>query len=48
MKDGEKKEDRIPCCNKTKMRLKKYQVNNEMKNYDEAINKLLDKVEKKK
>jgi hypothetical protein len=47
-KEEELKKDRIPCCNKTKIRLKKFQVNNEFKNYDEAINYLLDKEEKKK
>ena len=49
MKEEEKlKIDRIPCCPKTKMRLKKFQANKEFKTYDEAINYLLNKVEKKK
>lgn len=39
--------DRIPVTPETKHRLKIFAVMNRMK-YDEAINKLLDKFEKKK
>ena len=46
MKKEDKKDDRIPCCPKTKQRLKKYYVTNEFKNYDNAVNYLLDKIEK--
>jgi hypothetical protein len=38
MDRGEKKSDRIPVSNKTRIRLKKYYVNEGFKNYDEAIN----------
>jgi hypothetical protein len=47
-REEEKKEDRICCCKKTKIRLKKFQVNNDFKNYDKAINYLLDKFENRK
>lgn len=42
MERNEKKSDRIPVTKKTRIRLKKYYVNEELKNYDEAINNLLD------
>jgi hypothetical protein len=42
----EKKSDRIPTTTKTRLRLKKYYVNQELRNYDEAINILLDNIEK--
>lgn len=42
----EKKSDRIPVSKKTRIRLKKHYVLKNLKNYDEAINLLLDKDEK--
>lgn len=46
MQKEDKKSDRIPVSTKTRMRLKKFYVLNNMKNYDEAINILLNKIEK--
>ena len=46
MQKEDKKSDRIPVCTKTRIRLKKFYVINNMKNYDEAINILLNRVEK--
>lgn len=48
MKKEDKKSDRIPVSNKTRVRLKKFYVINNFNNYDEAINILLDKTEKEK
>ena len=42
----DKKSDRIPVTKKTRLQLKKYCVNQELKNYDEAIVKLLFLAEK--
>ncbi len=47
MKKEELAKDRIPVRPETKHRLKLYAVLNRMK-YDQAINHLLDKLEKKK
>jgi hypothetical protein len=45
--DGiEKKSDRIPVTKKTRIRMRKYYVNEGFANYDEGLNNLLDKVEK--
>ncbi len=42
MQKEDKKSDRIPVSQKTRMRLKKYYVLNGFRNYDEGINHLLD------
>ena len=47
MDKEDKKTDRIPVTKKTRLRLKKYYVSEELANYDEGVNELLDKSEKK-
>lgn len=46
MMKEDNKTDRIPVTQRTRFRLKKYYVINNLKNYDESINKLLDEIEK--
>ena len=46
MERGDKKSDRIPVSTKTRERLKKYYVNKSFKSYDEAINYLLNEIDK--
>ena len=46
MDKSDRKSDRIPVTKKTRLRLKKYCANQELKNYDEAINNILDEVGK--
>ena len=47
MQKEDKKSDRIPVSQKTRIRLKKFYVLKNLRNYDVAINLLLDKDENK-
>ena len=47
MDKEDKKTDRVPVTKKTRLRLKKYYVMEELNNYDEGVNDLLDKTEEK-